>query len=419
MRVRYSSGWKGSLRSFTASFESHEHDLLTIDLAGRWIVVIFDKITYRRGLDGKWMSISRQTLQRKRIRNVLTLNEIKLLYKKIFEAVTRLKVVVQVDKYIIDVEKNDPYKQADYPKLASKWTNLMGYFSYERDLEEKSHFNKIYSKVGILPPDRYGSLVLQVTEGCIYNKCNFCTFYRGVKYHQKSPKEFQDHIKIVKKFIAKSLGRFHSIFLGDANALSVPQKDLLKIFDIINNEFNLISKKQTPSLIFKKNEEFSGIYSFLDVFTGINKTVEEFHNLAQKDLRMVYLGVESGSPNLLKYLNKPNKIEKIIDLAQNLHEAGINIAALILIGPGGKKHAIEHVWETTKLLKELNLSAKDMIFLSKLVIPQNTPEEKISQLNDMEMEKQMKEIKTNLLQTYENRRLAPKIARYEIRDFLY
>jgi len=39
--------------------------------------------------------------------------------------------------------------------------------------------------VGILPPDQYMAVVLQAAEGCAFNTCTFCDFYRDRSFsHQ-------------------------------------------------------------------------------------------------------------------------------------------------------------------------------------------------------------------------------------------
>ena len=60
-------------------------------------------------------------------------------------------------------------------------------WSPSRLAEDAARFRQIYKPVSILPPDQYLSIVLQATEGCSYNRCTFCTFYRDRPFRIKSP----------------------------------------------------------------------------------------------------------------------------------------------------------------------------------------------------------------------------------------
>ena len=45
--------------------------------------------------------------------------------------------------------------------------------------------------IPILPPDQYLALVVQATEGCSWNKCTFCAFYKDRPFHIKHEAELR------------------------------------------------------------------------------------------------------------------------------------------------------------------------------------------------------------------------------------
>jgi radical SAM superfamily enzyme YgiQ (UPF0313 family) len=426
MRITFpSSGWKGSIRPFTASFSWNDEIVLNIDYEGRWLSVIFDKTTYRRALNGQWMAIKRHSYKSPRIRHFLDSRSMVKLYESIKNSVLDLEKVPKSNDILVDFEKKDPFNKSNPSTIFSGWIKRMKKYNPNLEGEEYQIYNKIYSKVGILPPDRYGSLVLQATIGCVYNKCSFCDFYRDIKFHRKNPNEFKTHIREVKKFLNQSIGRFHSIFLGDANALFIQHEHLMEIFDIISREFNVTTQNYATSLIFKEKRQFAGIYSFLDVFTGHNKNYEQLNQLNEKGLRSVYLGIESGSISVLDFLKKPNKLEDIINLVKNLHKAKIGVVTIFLIGAGGKKYEKSHISDSLNLIKDLNLAKGDLIYFSKLVPSPNSEynlllqEETIEPLNEDELEDQVQFFKTKIKDIYLDNSEKPKVGKYEIRDFLY
>ena len=70
--------------------------------------------------------------------------------------------------------------------------------------KDRQRFEEIYTPIGILPPDQYLALVLQVTDGgSSHNACTFCTFYRGLDFSIKLPEAFRSHVAAVIDFSAR------------------------------------------------------------------------------------------------------------------------------------------------------------------------------------------------------------------------
>src|SRR3972149_737752 len=81
--------------------------------------------------------------------------------------------------------------------------NKVAVLDYEKMEMEKRRFLSIYKPISILPPDQYLALVLQVTEGCWWNKCTFCDLYRDRKFAIKSDEEVLRHIKEIRGFLGE------------------------------------------------------------------------------------------------------------------------------------------------------------------------------------------------------------------------
>ncbi len=419
--------WKGSVKYYILSFSYNDKEILNIDRAGRVISFISidsttKKTTYKKAFDGSWLGIERANGIAPRTRFYLSNNQIESVYQKIdsFKLIL-IEKLTQFQNIEVSFDPSDVYSAKPSQSTIEFWISVLRNVAIQQNNDDRTKFHSIYSNVSILPPDRYGSLVLQVTTGCIYNKCSFCTLYAGIPYIHKSPSEFEGHINDVTSFMSESLGRFHSIFIGDANALTVPFKDLIEIFKIINKRFKI--KESKSSYIQKKEPIFEGVFSFLDVFTGFKLTTEHFRELASMNLRMVYLGIETGSQKVLKLLNKPNTKPKIIQIIKSLHETDIGVAVIFLIGAGGKQFEEDHIIESIKLIQEMNLNTKDIVYFSKLVITGNyknaIEENNIKSLTEQELEDQLKVFKRKLDNYYKIRETKPITTRYELLDFIY
>src|ERR1035441_1466008 len=143
-------------------------------------------------------------------------------------------------------------------------------------------FHSIYGRVALLPPDQYNSLVLQATEGCSYSSCLFCELYRGVFYGRKTPAEFNRHLQDVIAYHGEALRSRRSIFLGEANALTLPQHDLVEIFGVLRSHFEFPPYEDEPvsaNWWLGHKNRFDGVSTFLDAFTGPHRTRLDFEEL--------------------------------------------------------------------------------------------------------------------------------------------
>jgi radical SAM superfamily enzyme YgiQ (UPF0313 family) len=105
--------------------------------------------------------------------------------------------------------------------LASALQNWIERFS-EFHQEDANRFRSIYQHIPILPPDAYQSLYVQVSVGCPWNRCLFCSFYRDRDYRVLNDDELMQHLSSVRSYWEGALGGRTGVFIGDANATAVP-----------------------------------------------------------------------------------------------------------------------------------------------------------------------------------------------------
>jgi radical SAM superfamily enzyme YgiQ (UPF0313 family) len=168
---------------------------------------------------------------------------------------------------------------------------------------------------------------------------------------------------------------------------------------------------------------FNGIVSFMDCFTSRQKTVDEFKEMAARNLKRVYIGVETGSDPLLAFLNKPGRSEEIRDAVDHVKQADLSVGLIIMVGIGGMKFNADHIEKTVKLLRSLPLNEHDLIYFSEFVQLPEMPythkalEERIRPLSPTQIKTQMTLMRQQLRATYP---VPPaKLSVYDVRDFMY
>ena len=408
-----------NLKQDSSTISLDEEVVYSFDLEGRLLSAWQNNHTFVRTLDnrivkkwhenslrGSWKSI--RQLEEPEKENVLDI---------VCRTVRDLASQLENGNLLLS---GDTTGQAGLQIAASQRLRRIAAWDTTRYEQDGLLFGKVYSPVSILPPDQYRALVLQATVGCHWNRCTFCEFYRDIRFHIRTPKEFLEHVRAVRAFMGEGIRLRKSIFLGDANALVTPQERLLAIFDLVQQEFPTTGESAPGSSF--DSTICRGIYSFLDVFTGEKKSPHDFQELQARNLKRVYVGIETGCDELLRFLNKPASSTQAMEVVSAIKESGINVGIIILAGLGGNRYFEPHVLETTDLLNALHLGKGDLLYFSPLwdnpggEYVRRAAEAGISPLNDEERRSQVAAIRSGLRFFAEQE---PKFALYDIREFIY
>ena len=357
----------------------------SFDLAGRLIGAFLGGVNYRRGLDNRVLSKWRGA-DGVRQRRWLEPEEARQFLTEAYDQAHRVATAT------------------DEPGLAVlqrwDWTALQA---------DARRFGEIYRPVSILPPDQYLALVVQATEGCSYNHCTFCDFYRDRPFRAKSADELREHIVAVQAFFGPAIGLRKSLFLADANALVAPMSRLRAWLDVIA-EARLLSVD-------------AGIYSFMDAFDVHRKTPDDWAELAARGLRRVYIGMETGDDGLLRWLRKPGSAADVSDAVSLLKRAGIAVSVIIMTGVGGERYAEAHVCGTIAALNAMPLGAGDLVYFSPFVAQPGSEygnlaeTEHVRPLSDAEIAAQ--EVAIRAAMRPHDPVHPPQFSRYDIREFIY
>lgn len=386
--------------SLTVSIDGpHEADVVSFDREGRLWTAFFDSVSYRRGLDGKMVAKWR-TPGKKRDRRWLPPDEALTV-----EAQARALAALVYEGF---TGESGEFNQPLPPEGGAAFKSAIA-FDEPRSLADARRYAEVYLPVGILPPDQYMAVVLQLTEGCSFNACTFCSFYRGRRFHIKSPDEFHAHAQAVRDFLGAGLNLRQTIFLGDANSLVVPTKMLLPLLDVVHEIYDV--------------EALGGMYAFLDAFSGDKKSAAEYVQLRERGMRRVYIGLESGSAELLRFLNKPGEPHDAVQAVRAMKAGGLSVGVIVLLGAGGREYGAGHVRDTAAVLNALDLGMDDILYFSELMVGGDVPyaqdavQAGLRPLTHEECVAQQAAIETQL--SFSSSGGTPHISRYDIREFVY
>jgi len=194
----------------------------------------------------------------------------------------------------------------------------------------------IMSAKGVIirPPVEAHSVLIGITEGCTWNKCRFCSVYKGVQdYRVRSKEEIFNDIELW----AQNYGWNGKIFLAGGNALSAPTDLLIEVIDRIKQRFPV-----EHISCYAKNHDL------------LKKTPDELKQLREAGLETLYIGLESGSKLVLKLMKKGATPRMMIKAAKKAMASGFRLSVYIILGLGGKEHSKIHANETAAVLNEMN-----------------------------------------------------------------
>jgi len=182
------------------------------------------------------------------------------------------------------------------------------------------------------PPSEGKNLIIQATIGCSYNHCTFCSNYMTKTYRERPHEELFADIDSV----SREWPDADRVFLADGDAFNLSPEKLHKILDKLHDSFprlRRVTSYSTPSNILRKSPE-------------------ELVALREHGLNQLYVGIESGSSEILKRIKKGANQRTMGEALDKAREAGIKVSATIILGAGGEQYWEEHIDETAKLVNE-------------------------------------------------------------------
>ncbi len=246
--------------SLTLSFGGRTN--LSFDGEGRLIGAWFDGVTYRRALDNrvlaKWPD---PQASGRRIRRFLDDAQRQITLERAYAAARR------VAGGLHDGSLVTPATPPNLIAGIKQQLAAVDGWTWERLEAEKDHFATVYKPVSILPPDQYLAVVAQATEGCSYNECTFCTFYRDRPFRIKTLPVFRDHLEQVCQLLGKGMTVRKTLFLADANAVIMSQHLLLPLLDATDQMLPIMPAMLDPAQrrAWRRQHEWvlDGIYAFV------------------------------------------------------------------------------------------------------------------------------------------------------------
>lgn len=195
------------------------------------------------------------------------------------------------------------------------------------------------------PPSEASSLILQVTNGCSWNRCTFCEMYIDPqkKFKPKSEELLLEEIARC----GQQMPGVRRVFLGDGDPMVLSFRRLKTILEAIRTYLPAVTRISTYALPSNLKQ----------------KSVAELQVLRELGLKLIYVGAESGDDEVLRCIDKGETFDSTAEALLKAQQAGIKTSVMLINGLGGTRMSEQHAMASARLI---NLTQPD--YLATLVL---------------------------------------------------
>lgn len=184
------------------------------------------------------------------------------------------------------------------------------------------------------PPYEANSQLLQITSGCTWHRCKFCSLYHGTPFRMSPVSEIEEDLRVIQQWQPRA----RRVYLTGANPFVLSYDRLMDIA--------ILLRRYLPDMV------SFGMFARVTDITP--KSVEELRNLRHMKLDNINIGMETAHDPTLDMMDKGYRASDILEQLSKLDEAGIRYNVVCLNGLGGRGLGEESALVTADVLNQLH-----------------------------------------------------------------
>ncbi len=226
----------------------------------------------------------------------------------------------------------------------------------------------------IRPPSEAQSLLLQITQGCTWNKCKFCNLYRGTQFKAFSADSIKQDIDTMAMYAEKvnahrKNGRWDIQSLNDELGMLMPdeQNCYYSVANWLIGGGETVFLQDGNSLVLRDGRLSEVLKYLRKTFPQITRitsygraenlakiTAEEYAELKEAGLDRIHSGFETGSDAVLELVNKGVTSREEIIAGQNIKAGGLELSVYFMPGLGGKRLSQENALGMANVVSQVD-----------------------------------------------------------------
>lgn len=206
---------------------------------------------------------------------------------------------------------------------------------------------KLYSdEIIYRPPPESESILLQVAVGCSYSECTFCREQAHHRFKAYPLAEVEEKIAILAS-LPENKHKKELFFVGE-NCLVLPTQHLVAILQAVHE-------------LLPQVEHINMYGRAVEILQKGHADLTTLKNLG---VSSIYVGIESGSDQVLKNCKKGENTAQMLQALQLLDEVGLTYSLSSIIGLGGEELAWEHATKTAEFYNQVHPKSIRLMTLS-------------------------------------------------------
>jgi len=205
-------------------------------------------------------------------------------------------------------------------------------------------------------------LLVRVTRNCPWNRCEFCSAFKGERFELRSVAEVKEDI-LAAKAVAEEIQEWadkmgHSVAeVAQYNGVLWLQDDGVKSAFLQDSDTLIMKTEPLVEIVAFLRETFptlERICSYARGKTVFKKKPEELARLREAGLSRLHVGLETGDDELLAYIQKGATADEMIAAGQKAVAAGFELSEYVMPGLGGCERWEQHAVNSARVLNEIN-----------------------------------------------------------------
>lgn len=205
-------------------------------------------------------------------------------------------------------------------------------------------------------------MLVRVTENCPWNRCEFCSTYKGESFRVRPMEDVKEDIRANRSImdeVVEWAGRT-DYSIGDIarlNGILWLEDDGVKSAFLQDSDSLVVKTEQLAEIIKFLRETFptlERVCSYVRGKTLFRKKPEELRRLREAGLSRLHVGLETGDDELLAYVRKGATAEEMVQGGKKAVEAGFEVSEYIMPGLGGRERWQQHAKNSARVLNEIN-----------------------------------------------------------------
>lgn len=261
----------------------------------------------------------------------------------------------------------------------------------------------------IRPPSegRDQSLLIRATRNCPWNRCRFCTVYKGQRFQYRTVAEVKGDIDAARAMMDELKTASWRLGLGgkmdravldavmdgdvrqcagdlpDGNGPELRRNCLVNVANWLASGGQTVFLQDADTTIMRTPElvevlrhvtecfpSVARVTSYARAKTLFRKGSGELGELRQAGLSRLHVGLESGADQVLAYMEKGVTAAEQTEAGHAVVEAGISLSEYVMPGLGGRKWSERHAMESARVLGQID---PDFIRLRSLAVRKGSP----------------------------------------------